>query len=70
MRDGRTTPNGGLYISMGHLGRDKVAKMFKGMVERCADCGFDLAGVFALENAAIALDTLKRKHNIDVSDIH
>ncbi|MBS0242443.1 MAG: FAD-binding protein [Proteobacteria bacterium] len=41
---GRTTPNGGLYISMGHLGRDKVAKMFKGMVERCADCGFDLAG--------------------------
>ncbi|MGD9806192.1 MAG: L-aspartate oxidase [Hyphomicrobiaceae bacterium] len=41
---GRTTPNGGLYISMGHLGADKVRKMFKGMVERCADCGFDLAG--------------------------
>ena len=44
MLAGRTTPNGGLYISMGHLGRDKVARMFKGMVERCADCGFDLAG--------------------------
>jgi fumarate reductase flavoprotein subunit len=44
MRAGRTTPNGGLHISMGHLGRDKVAKQFKGMVERCADCGFDLAG--------------------------
>ena len=44
MLAGRTTPNGGLYISMGHLGREKVAKMFKGMVERCADCGFDLAG--------------------------
>src|SRR5262245_49810482 len=44
MRAGRTSPNGGLYISMGHLGRDKVAKDFKGMVERCADCGFDLAG--------------------------
>ncbi|MEZ5818299.1 MAG: FAD-binding protein [Hyphomicrobiaceae bacterium] len=41
---GRTTPNGGLYISMGHLGPEKVARMFKGMVERCADCGFDLAG--------------------------
>jgi fumarate reductase flavoprotein subunit len=44
MQAGRTTPNGGLYISMGHLGREKVAKQFKGMVERCADCGFDLAG--------------------------
>jgi fumarate reductase flavoprotein subunit len=29
---------------MSHLGPEKVAKMFKGMVERCADCGFDLAG--------------------------
>ena len=44
MRAGRTTPNGGVHISMGHLGREKVAKQFKGMVERCADCGFDLAG--------------------------
>jgi fumarate reductase flavoprotein subunit len=44
MRAGRTTREGGLYISMGHLGPDKVRKQFKGMVERCADCGFDLAG--------------------------
>ena len=44
MRAGRTTPEGGLYIAMGHLGPDKVRKQFKGMVERCADCGFDLAG--------------------------
>ncbi|MYN12353.1 FAD-binding protein [Pusillimonas sp. TS35] len=44
MRAGRTTPNGGVYISMSHLGPDKVRKQFKGMVERCADCGFDLAG--------------------------
>lgn len=44
MRAGRTTPNGGVYISMGHLGSEKVRKLFKGMVERCADCGFDLAG--------------------------
>ncbi len=44
MQAGRTTPNGGLYIAMGHLGSDKVRKQFKGMVERCADCGFDLAG--------------------------
>ncbi|MBO6559769.1 MAG: FAD-binding protein [Nisaea sp.] len=44
MRDGRTTPNGGVYIEMAHLGPENVAKRFKGMVERCADCGFDLAG--------------------------
>ena len=39
-----TSPHGGLYISMAHLGRERVAREFKGMVERCADCGFDLAG--------------------------
>jgi fumarate reductase flavoprotein subunit len=44
MRKGHVTPNGGLYISMAHLGPEKVARNFKGMVERCADCGFDLAG--------------------------
>ncbi|MDX2203047.1 MAG: FAD-binding protein [Hyphomicrobiaceae bacterium] len=44
MRRGNTTPNGGVYIKMAHLGPEKVAKQFKGMVERCADCGFDLAG--------------------------
>ena len=44
MRAGRTTPNGGVYIAMGHLGPENVRKQFKGMVERCADCGFDLAG--------------------------
>jgi len=43
MRKGNTTPNGGVYISMGHLGPDEVRKRFKGMVKRCADCGFDLA---------------------------
>ncbi len=44
MRAGNTTPKGGLYISMGHLGPENVRRQFKGMVERCADCGFDLAG--------------------------
>jgi fumarate reductase flavoprotein subunit len=44
IRAGRGTPNGGLYISMGHLGPDNVRRQFKGMVERCRDCGFDLAG--------------------------
>jgi len=44
MRAGRVTPNGGVYISMGHLGPENVRCQFKGMVERCADCGFDLAG--------------------------
>ncbi len=43
MRKGHTSPNGGVYISMGHLGPDFVAEKFKGMVKRCADCGFDLA---------------------------
>ncbi len=44
MRKGNTTPNGGVYISMGHLGQEKVRQQFKGMVKRCADCGFDLVG--------------------------
>jgi fumarate reductase flavoprotein subunit len=44
IRRGKTTPHGGLYLSMAHLGAQHVAKEFKGMVERCADCGFDLAG--------------------------
>ncbi len=44
MRRGKTTPYGGVYISMGHLGPERVRREFKGMVERCADCGFDLAG--------------------------
>jgi fumarate reductase flavoprotein subunit len=38
------SPHGGLYLSMAHLGPERVSKEFKGMVERCADCGFDLAG--------------------------
>ena len=44
MQEGRTTPNGGVHIAMSHLGADDVRVRFKGMVERCADCGFDLAG--------------------------
>jgi len=43
MRRGATSPNGGLYISMAHLEEREVRRQFKGMVERCADCGFDLA---------------------------
>ncbi|HET7671522.1 MAG TPA: FAD-binding protein [Burkholderiales bacterium] len=43
IRKGNVTPHGGLYISMGHLGAERVRREFKGMVERCADCGFDLA---------------------------
>ena len=43
IRKGKTTPNGGVYIAMSHLGPERVRKEFKGMVERCADCGFDLA---------------------------
>lgn len=44
MRKNNSSENGGVYISMGHLGPDFVREKFKGMVKRCADCGFDLAG--------------------------
>ena len=40
---GRASPNGGVFIAMGLLGPDTVRCEFKSMVERCADCGFDLA---------------------------
>ncbi|MGR3344913.1 MAG: L-aspartate oxidase [Paracoccaceae bacterium] len=43
MRKNNTSPNGGVYISMSHLGPDTVRQKFKGMVKRCADSGFDLA---------------------------
>jgi fumarate reductase flavoprotein subunit len=43
IRKGFASPNGGVYIEMGHLGPERVRREFKGMVERCADCGFDLA---------------------------
>src|SRR5215467_12132731 len=44
MKAGRTSPHGGVYIKMNHLGTRRVASEFKGMVERCRDCDFDLAG--------------------------
>jgi fumarate reductase flavoprotein subunit len=44
MRAGHTTPMGGVYIQMRHLGPEFVAARFPGMVKRCADSGFDLAG--------------------------
>jgi fumarate reductase flavoprotein subunit len=43
IRKGYASPHGGVWISMAHLGPDRVRREFKGMVERCADCGFDLA---------------------------
>ncbi len=43
MRKNNASVNGGVYISMGHLGADNVRQKFKGMVRRCADSGFDLA---------------------------
>jgi len=43
MRKSNTSENGGVYISMGHLGPDYVREKFKGMVKRCEDSGFDLA---------------------------
>ena len=42
MRQGKVGPRGGLYITMRHLDSSMVRREFKGMVERCADCGFDL----------------------------
>jgi fumarate reductase flavoprotein subunit len=43
MRKNNSSKNGGVYISMGHLGPDNVRRKFKGMVKRCEDSGFDLA---------------------------
>ncbi|MEE9275256.1 MAG: FAD-binding protein [bacterium] len=42
--EGRGTPGGGVFIDVSHLGADFVWKNFKGMAERCADLGYDLAG--------------------------
>ena len=42
MRKGTIAKHGGLYITMKHLDPTMVKKNFKGMVERCGDCGFDL----------------------------
>jgi fumarate reductase flavoprotein subunit len=42
MRQGRTAPHGGLYFTMRHLDSAFVKREFRGMVERCADAGFDL----------------------------
>ncbi len=44
MRNGKTTANGGLYVTMRHLDPVMVRRQFKGMVERCHDVGFDLVG--------------------------
>jgi len=43
MRKNNTSENGGVFISMAHLGPDNVRAKFPGMVKRCADSGFDLA---------------------------
>ncbi|MCP3970776.1 MAG: FAD-binding protein [Rhodobacteraceae bacterium] len=43
MRKSNVSPNGGVFISMAHLGPENVAAKFPGMVKRCADSGFDLA---------------------------
>jgi fumarate reductase flavoprotein subunit len=42
MRNGNVGPNGGLFITMKHLDPKEVRSRFKGMVDRCRDCGFDL----------------------------
>ncbi len=44
MRKNNTSANGGVFISMAHLGPENVRAKFPGMVKRCADSGFDLAG--------------------------
>lgn len=44
MRKSNQPDNAGVFISMSHLGPDVVRRKFSGMVKRCADSGFDLAG--------------------------
>ena len=39
---GRGTPANGVYLDASHLGEDFLKTNFPGMVERCADYGFDL----------------------------
>ena len=43
MRKNNNPKQEGVFISMSHLGPENVRKKFKGMVNRCADSGFDLA---------------------------
>ncbi|MCL3882968.1 FAD-binding protein [Marivita sp. GX14005] len=43
MRKNNDPEQEGVFISMAHLEPDFVSEKFKGMVKRCADCGFDLA---------------------------
>ena len=43
MRKNNNPEQEGVFISMSHLGPENVRKKFKGMVQRCADSGFDLA---------------------------
>ncbi|WP_036698525.1 FAD-binding protein [Paracoccus sp. J39] len=44
MRKNNDPSQVGMFISMSHLGPENVRKKFAGMVKRCADSGFDLAG--------------------------
>ncbi len=44
MRKNNDPAQEGVFISMSHLGPEWVAEKFKGMVKRCTDSGFDLAG--------------------------
>ncbi len=44
MRKNNDPKQKGMFISMSHLGPDTVRAKFKGMVKRCEDSGFDLAG--------------------------
>ncbi|WP_298837106.1 FAD-binding protein [uncultured Roseobacter sp.] len=44
MRKNNDPEQEGMFISMAHLGPENVRRKFKGMVKRCADSGFDLAG--------------------------
>jgi succinate dehydrogenase/fumarate reductase flavoprotein subunit len=42
IREGRGTPEGGLYLDASHLGADFVLENFRGMTLRCRDVGYDL----------------------------
>ncbi|WP_412071541.1 L-aspartate oxidase [Roseobacter sp.] len=44
MRKSNDPDQVGMFISMAHLGPETVRAKFKGMVKRCEDSGFDLAG--------------------------
>ncbi len=73
---GRGTPSGGVFIDLSHLDHDVVRRSFPGMIERCADYGFDLvhdrvevspSAHFQMGGVAIDVDCRSNLHRLFVA---